>query len=311
MGGKKPDEYKGVAKFFTFLSQPEVQAAWHKRTGYLPITMAAYELTKKSGFYEKNPGTDVAVEQMILKTTDNSRGVRLGNFVQIRDDHRRGARSRSGPARRPPRRRSTTPSSAATSSSSSSRRPTRAERRTQDASGRDRCRRRYFRPPTPAARWKSASSSARRGCPTRWSRRRSRSRSSSSSGRRRRRCYSRCSCRTRSALSTEFVGLENFRAAVRRRRLPRRRSRSPRSSRVLVAGFGIVDLAAARGVRRPRRARRARLQDAADLALRGGAGGRRRAVAVPVHARRSASSPTGCSSAGHRLEPRCSTATRR
>jgi sn-glycerol 3-phosphate transport system substrate-binding protein len=51
----------------------------------LPITMAAYELTKKSGFYEKNPGTDVSVEQMIVKTTKNSRGIRLGNFSQIRD----------------------------------------------------------------------------------------------------------------------------------------------------------------------------------------------------------------------------------
>ena len=30
MGGKKPDEYKGVAKFFTFLSQPEMQAEWHQ-----------------------------------------------------------------------------------------------------------------------------------------------------------------------------------------------------------------------------------------------------------------------------------------
>jgi sn-glycerol 3-phosphate transport system substrate-binding protein len=46
--------------------------------------MAAYELTEKSGFYKKNPGTDVAVEQMIRKTTDKSRGIRLGNFVQIR-----------------------------------------------------------------------------------------------------------------------------------------------------------------------------------------------------------------------------------
>ncbi|NLD70231.1 MAG: sn-glycerol-3-phosphate ABC transporter substrate-binding protein, partial [Limnobacter sp.] len=52
---------------------------------YLPLTIAAYELTKKSGFYDKNPGTDIAVEQMIVKTTDKSRGVRLGNFLQIRD----------------------------------------------------------------------------------------------------------------------------------------------------------------------------------------------------------------------------------
>jgi len=85
MGGKSKDEYKGVAKFFTFLSQPDVQAAFSQETGYLPITMAAYELTKQSGFYERNPGTDVAVQQMIVKTTNNSRGVRAGNLPQIRD----------------------------------------------------------------------------------------------------------------------------------------------------------------------------------------------------------------------------------
>ncbi len=84
MSGKKQPEYKGVADFFTFLSKADVQSASHKRTGYLPITMAAYELTDKSGFYKEKPGTDVAVTQMIRKTTDKSRGIRLGNFVQIR-----------------------------------------------------------------------------------------------------------------------------------------------------------------------------------------------------------------------------------
>jgi len=84
MSGKKPAEYKGVAAFFDFLSKPEVQSASHKRTGYLPITTAAYQLTDKSGFYKENPGTDTAVNQMIRKTTDKSRGIRLGNYVQIR-----------------------------------------------------------------------------------------------------------------------------------------------------------------------------------------------------------------------------------
>ncbi|NHK97224.1 sn-glycerol-3-phosphate ABC transporter substrate-binding protein UgpB [Rubrivivax benzoatilyticus] len=84
MSGKKPAEYKGVAQFFQYISDPKVQAASHQRTGYLPITTAAYELTEKSGFYKENPGTDVAVTQMIRKVTDKSRGVRLGNFVQIR-----------------------------------------------------------------------------------------------------------------------------------------------------------------------------------------------------------------------------------
>jgi len=84
MANKKPDQYKGVAAFFDFISRPEVQSASHQRTGYLPVTMAAYKLTESSGFYAKNPGTDVAVTQMIRKVTDKSRGIRLGNYVQIR-----------------------------------------------------------------------------------------------------------------------------------------------------------------------------------------------------------------------------------
>lgn len=84
MSGKKPAEYKGVAKFFSFISTPEVQSASHKRTGYLPVTMASYKLTEDSGFYKQNPGTDVAVTQMVRKVTDKSRGIRLGNYVQVR-----------------------------------------------------------------------------------------------------------------------------------------------------------------------------------------------------------------------------------
>src|ERR1035437_2857488 len=84
MAGKKPVEYKGVAAFFNYISSPEGQSASHKRTGYLPITTAAYQLTAKSGFYKEKPGTDIAVQQMIRKVTDKSRGIRLGNYVQIR-----------------------------------------------------------------------------------------------------------------------------------------------------------------------------------------------------------------------------------
>jgi sn-glycerol 3-phosphate transport system substrate-binding protein len=84
MSGKKPAEYKGVALFYQYLSDPAVQAKSHQDTGYLPITSKAFEITEKSGFYKQNPGTDVSVTQMIRKTTDKSRGIRLGNFVQIR-----------------------------------------------------------------------------------------------------------------------------------------------------------------------------------------------------------------------------------
>lgn len=84
MSGKTPQEYKGIAAFFNYLSNPEVQSASHKRTGYLPITLAAYKMTEDSGFYKEHPGTDTAVNQMIRKVTDKSRGIRLGNYVQIR-----------------------------------------------------------------------------------------------------------------------------------------------------------------------------------------------------------------------------------
>ncbi|HKY94796.1 MAG TPA: sn-glycerol-3-phosphate ABC transporter substrate-binding protein UgpB [Kiloniellales bacterium] len=84
--GRPEQEYAGVADFFTYLSSPEVQAWWHQETGYLPITYAAYELTKSQGYYDKNPGTDVSIKQMTLhEPTENSKGIRLGNFVQIRD----------------------------------------------------------------------------------------------------------------------------------------------------------------------------------------------------------------------------------
>lgn len=85
MEGQSDEEYKGVADFLNFLSSPEVQAKWHQDTGYLPITKAAAELTREQGFYEENPGTDIAVEQMTAKQpTENSKGIRLGSYDQIR-----------------------------------------------------------------------------------------------------------------------------------------------------------------------------------------------------------------------------------
>jgi len=84
--GKSEEEYEGVARFFEYLSQPEVQAQWHQDTGYLPITQAAWELTEEQGFYDENPGADISIQQMTLnEPTENSRGLRFGSFVQVRD----------------------------------------------------------------------------------------------------------------------------------------------------------------------------------------------------------------------------------
>ncbi|MDE3027184.1 MAG: sn-glycerol-3-phosphate ABC transporter substrate-binding protein UgpB [Paracoccaceae bacterium] len=84
--GHPKEEYKGVANFLTYLSSPAVQADWHQFSGYLPITQAAYDLGIKQGYYAKNPGTDVGIKEITLNPpTANSKGLRFGNYVQVRD----------------------------------------------------------------------------------------------------------------------------------------------------------------------------------------------------------------------------------
>ncbi len=86
MAGHSPEEYKGVATFFNYISSPEVQADWHQFTGYLPITLAAYDLAKNQGLYKEKPDMETALKQMTLnKPTENSKGLRFGNYVQMRD----------------------------------------------------------------------------------------------------------------------------------------------------------------------------------------------------------------------------------
>ncbi len=78
-------DYRGVGQFMNFLSSPKVQAWWHQETGYVPITVPAYELSKRQGFYKRNPGTDMAIRQLRLnKPTLNSMGLRFGDFAKIR-----------------------------------------------------------------------------------------------------------------------------------------------------------------------------------------------------------------------------------
>lgn len=85
MAGRKPASYKGIAQFYEFLLQPEVQAEWHQQTGYLPLTQAGYELSRKQGYYETNPGAETAVlETSTNKPSPISKGIHLGDYAQIR-----------------------------------------------------------------------------------------------------------------------------------------------------------------------------------------------------------------------------------
>jgi len=82
---RTPDDYKGVAEFFRFLGQPQVDAKWSIDTGYVPITFVGFQVVQASGYYEKNPGTDIPYKQLTRTLpTANGRGLRLGNMPEIR-----------------------------------------------------------------------------------------------------------------------------------------------------------------------------------------------------------------------------------
>jgi sn-glycerol 3-phosphate transport system substrate-binding protein len=85
--GHPKEDYQGVAAFMNFLARTEVQEQWHKSTGYFPITRKAYENLQNSGYFQQNPLDEVGIKQLTRKATPtkNSRGIRVGYFVQIRN----------------------------------------------------------------------------------------------------------------------------------------------------------------------------------------------------------------------------------
>lgn len=85
MAGKPADENKCTADFFQFLTSPEIQYFYHKESGYVPITSAAYELAKKDGYYTTTPAAEVGIQQLMLPGGEWSKGYRLGFYPQIRD----------------------------------------------------------------------------------------------------------------------------------------------------------------------------------------------------------------------------------
>ncbi len=84
--GHSKAEYKGVAAFLAFLATNKMQEYWHEHTGYFPITLTAYRDLKAKGYYAKHPYQEVGIHQMTRRDpTKNSRGIRLGYFIQIRN----------------------------------------------------------------------------------------------------------------------------------------------------------------------------------------------------------------------------------
>lgn len=85
MSGKSNEENKATAEFFKFLTSAQTQYFWHKATGYVPITEAAYEVAKKDGYYKESPAAEVGIQQLQLPAGDWTKGYRMGFYVQIRD----------------------------------------------------------------------------------------------------------------------------------------------------------------------------------------------------------------------------------
>lgn len=79
------EELTGIAEFFKYISRVDIASKWHIDTGYLPITKSAFEAVKATGYYDKNPGADIPITELLRGTmTANSMGFRLGNFAEIR-----------------------------------------------------------------------------------------------------------------------------------------------------------------------------------------------------------------------------------
>jgi sn-glycerol 3-phosphate transport system substrate-binding protein len=81
--GHPKEDYKAAAALLAHLTKTDEQATWHKETGYVPITKAAYEKVKAEGYYKENPHQEAAILQLSRGTpTANTRAVRLGNYTQ-------------------------------------------------------------------------------------------------------------------------------------------------------------------------------------------------------------------------------------
>ncbi len=84
--GRSPQELDAIAKFFKYIGQPQQSAKWHEDTGYFPATHAAEKLLREQGWFKKHPNFETAFKQIQMgPDTPATRGVLLGNFVQIRD----------------------------------------------------------------------------------------------------------------------------------------------------------------------------------------------------------------------------------
>ncbi len=89
LAGKSDEEYKGAAAYLAFLATPESEKFWVSNTGYIPVTIGAYDALKAEGFYDKEPYVhrDIAIKSLTVTPPNNlTRGLRLGGMIAIRTE---------------------------------------------------------------------------------------------------------------------------------------------------------------------------------------------------------------------------------
>ncbi|AIT25390.1 extracellular solute-binding protein [Bordetella holmesii] len=81
--GNPASQEKATAQFLAWLSKPVVAAEWHQRTGYLPLTEAAFRASDVS-FYNKIPGAQQLVASLrAQQVAPQARGFRIANYDRI------------------------------------------------------------------------------------------------------------------------------------------------------------------------------------------------------------------------------------
>ena len=83
VNGHPAARQKATAELLSFLAKPVTAAQWHQKTGYLPLTDAAFRAADVS-FYNRIPGARKVVEQMSNGEGAKSAGFDVPNYVKIR-----------------------------------------------------------------------------------------------------------------------------------------------------------------------------------------------------------------------------------
>lgn len=87
LAGKTEAEYRGAAAYLQFLATPESEEWFVSNTGYIPVTIGAYDALVAKGFYDNAPyaGRETAIDSLTFTPPNNlTRGLRIGSMIQTR-----------------------------------------------------------------------------------------------------------------------------------------------------------------------------------------------------------------------------------